>query len=109
MRRMAWAAWLLGAALASGRCRGDGEKLADSRRTLASWDSTVRLAEAQKQANALPDPFFRDLLRAAREGVETEERRLDRLAAKGAGEAGPLARQARALLGRIDALRASVP
>ena len=109
MRRIALAAWLLGAALAGGGCRGDGEKLADSRRTLASWESTVRLAAAQRQANTLPDPFFRDLLRAAREGVEKEERRLDRLAAKGAREAGSLAQEARALLGKIAALRASVP
>jgi hypothetical protein len=108
MRRLALAALLLGAFAGAG-CRGDGEKVADARKTLASWESTVRLAAAQRQANALPKPFFRDVLRAAREGVEKEERRLDRLAAKGAEEASPLAGQARALLGEIDALRASVP
>jgi hypothetical protein len=88
-------------------CGNSARDVEDAKRSLGSWDATLRLASAQEQNGALTRPFYRDLLQAARKGVEKDRDRAAKLTRKGADGAAPLEARARALLQEIDRLEAA--
>ena len=100
------AAAVLCAGLAAG-CGNPAKDVEDAKRSLGSWDATLRLASSQRQNGALTRPFYRDLLQAARKGVEKERDRAAKLTRKGTDGAAPVAAQARTLLQEIDRLEAA--
>jgi hypothetical protein len=66
-----------GAVLVSACTKSPEAKAKEAATALASWQATVRLLEKQRARGALPEPFVRQVLRAAAEGREqaTAQRR----------------------------------
>jgi hypothetical protein len=58
----------LGGALVAGCTKSPEAKAKEARTSLASWEATRRLLEAQRARGAIPDEYVRQVLRAVEEG-----------------------------------------
>jgi hypothetical protein len=59
---------LVGAGLLGGCARSPAAQAREAATALASWEATVRLLQEQRARGAVPEPYARQVIRAAEEG-----------------------------------------
>ncbi len=74
-----WGLTLVGLVSLAGCGRPPADRAREARTTIASWDATVQLLEAQQARGAVPAVYARQVRRAAREARGQAAAQLDKL------------------------------